>query len=296
MGNAAVTAAIGTVVVILLPNSIAMQSDVLCQLRESLRRAFLPSVDALVESLLFRAFALCARRCSCGRLASPCRVPHSLRAQAVSRRELVLWWTPSQTSPRNVFHEEVYLCAWRLSTPEPPESCSTTKDADSTDVKPAAEEKPEDWREVLLDGCQPVDGEQGDPGCRRHTALLQDLPDSASLRLRVCAVNRYGRSDWSKEEIELELLKQDKLTDRQMSNGIGRSHAVTSSGRLCVQCLTPQRPGSALAYAEVACRPVVGGRDCKHGPFCSRCRRGVVKEVLPSCVCRGLIDIWREVS
>lgn len=291
MGNAAVTAALGTLTILLLPNAVAMPSSPLGQLRDNLRHALLPSVDSIIDSLLFRLFAYCSRCLCCGRLSSPCRVPHSLRAQAVTRSDVVLWWTPAPVIPRNVFHEEEYLVAWRPLKKESTTDASENADESAAASRELAQWTDLVWTEVFMEGVEPAD-EEGKG--QRRTALLQDLPEGGAVRVRICAVSRCGRSEWCKEEIEVELLEQEKLTERQMAKGIGRSRLVASDGRLCIQCRTPQQTGSPLEFAVVACRPVIGGRDCPHGPFCSRCRRGVGAQVLPSCVCRGLIDTWRE--
>eukprot|EP00450_Noctiluca_scintillans_P002377 CAMPEP_0194508116 /NCGR_PEP_ID=MMETSP0253-20130528/38039_1 /TAXON_ID=2966 /ORGANISM="Noctiluca scintillans" /LENGTH=188 /DNA_ID=CAMNT_0039351105 /DNA_START=110 /DNA_END=676 /DNA_ORIENTATION=+ len=35
-------------------------------------------------------------------------------------------------------------------------------------------------------------------------------------------------------------------------------------------------------------------QGCEHGPFCARCQCSVAAQVLPFCVCRGLVQDWRE--
>lgn len=283
MGSTALTAAVGTAAILLLPDGIAMMNEPLWQLRTSLRRAFLPAVDGLLDGPLFRLFAHCLRRCCCGRLASPCRAPHTLRAQAVGRSELVLWWM-DQLGAHNPFHDEAYICAWCLAA-----DCVPKLDSTSSAEKLAV------WREVRPQESSLDDSEGSSHGDgRRHTALLEGLPAGASLRLRVCAVNRWGRSAWSKDEIQVDLPQQEQVTQWQAARGVGRSRVVTSGLLVCLQCRTPQQPESVLSYAELVCRPAVGDRDCPHGPFCSRCRSGISAQVLPSCVCRGLIDTWRE--
>jgi len=62
-----------------------------------------------------------------------------------------------------------------------------------------------------------------------------------------------------------------------------------------VQCRRPQPAKCTAAYADVICRPICQ-RDCTHGPFCARCRWAIAKRVLPTCICRALIDVWRETS
>eukprot|EP00931_Biecheleriopsis_adriatica_P011395 TRINITY_DN11248_c0_g1_i1.p1 TRINITY_DN11248_c0_g1~~TRINITY_DN11248_c0_g1_i1.p1 ORF type:complete len:201 (+),score=30.23 TRINITY_DN11248_c0_g1_i1:20-622(+) len=63
----------------------------------------------------------------------------------------------------------------------------------------------------------------------------------------------------------------------------------------CVQCRTPQPTACTAAYAEVAHRPIAMPQ-CDHGPYCPRCRRSVAGQVLPFCVCRALVDHWRETA
>ncbi|CAE8615000.1 unnamed protein product [Polarella glacialis] len=63
----------------------------------------------------------------------------------------------------------------------------------------------------------------------------------------------------------------------------------------CAQCRRPQTgPGNA-AYGKVIYRPVFEP-GCQHGPFCERCKRAIAARVLPSCVCRALVESWREAA
>jgi len=62
---------------------------------------------------------------------------------------------------------------------------------------------------------------------------------------------------------------------------------------LCTQCRAPVAATGTASYADVLHRPVFVP-NCKHGPFCSRCRSSISSRVLPSCVCRALVDTWRE--
>lgn len=280
MGNVMLTIALGAAMVLTLPDSLVMQNEYLWQLRETLRRALFPDMKGFFDGPRVRFLALCLGRCCCGRLASPCRVPHSLRAQALGCAEIVLWWT-AQLPPANPFHEEAYLCSWCRS------SESVAQPGGSQDAEAL-------WSEARLEdlGLET----EGRGGARRQ-ALLQGLPPRATLRLRLCAVNRLGRSAWSKEEIELALPAEERLTEWQAAGGLGRSRAAGGE-HLCLQCRSPQRgPGGQqceVAYARVLCRPVLGPRGCPHGPFCALCRRRVSAQVLPLCVCRALIEAWHE--
>mmetsp|Transcript_61142 Transcript_61142/g.129129 ORF Transcript_61142/g.129129 Transcript_61142/m.129129 type:complete len:382 (+) Transcript_61142:93-1238(+) len=63
----------------------------------------------------------------------------------------------------------------------------------------------------------------------------------------------------------------------------------------CVQCRLPQPVKCTASYADVLCRSLFQP-DCAHGPFCARCRRSVSCRVLPSCVCRALVNTWHELT
>merc|ERR1740129_2606877 len=254
---------------LLLPEHVVVKSEVLWAIREYLRRNLRQIVQLTMQGPCFKLLVFCAKRCSRGYLSSPCRPPHSLKAQAISGGQLVLCWTARHPTS-NPFHEEWFVCAWRLAS-------------DST-------EDPVSWHEWLVEenGNEEAEGD-------RWMSFAKGLPPGACIRLRVCAVNRYGRGDWSKEEIEIDL----PAGHREAGGGRGlgqaptRSRTVACGDRLCLQCRTPQPARCSVAYADVVCRPLFA-RDCPHGPFCARCRQLISAQVLPSCICRALIGAWRE--
>lgn len=61
----------------------------------------------------------------------------------------------------------------------------------------------------------------------------------------------------------------------------------------CIQCRTTPQLSLGAAFAEVHHRPVTS-QTCQHGPYCPRCRNSVALQVLPFCVCRALVQHWRE--
>ncbi|CAE7944604.1 unnamed protein product [Symbiodinium sp. KB8] len=125
------------------------------------------------------------------------------------------------------------------------------------------------------------------PGSRWGAIL--DLPAEAVTRIRVCAVNCLGRGDWSHEELEV-------TTTRAKQPGSKIRNVLAKGVQTCANCANPmsKEPGEA-AYAQLVCRSVFQP-DCKHGPFCPKCRERVAQKVLSCCVCRGLIESWRQVT
>eukprot|EP00435_Cladocopium_sp_Y103_P061722 s64_g23.t1 len=63
--------------------------------------------------------------------------------------------------------------------------------------------------------------------------------------------------------------------------------------KACIQCRrrSNERPTSA-AFAEVVAKPLFA--VCRHGPFCTRCAAAVQRCTLPACVCRALLNSWRQ--
>lgn len=262
----------GAIAILLLPESVAVTSEVVWAIREYLRRNLRQLAQLTAQGPVFRLFVLCARRCCRGYLSSPCQAPHSLRAQAVSESDLVLSWT-ARTPAGNPFHEELYVCAWRLA-----------EDSGEAPVRWNEHETPA--KDYFGD----------DPERARWTVLLEALPEGVGLRLRVCAENMHGRGEWS-EEIEIEMPTEEVAVSAQRRGVkvLARSRVVANGGRLCLQCRRSQPSSKPVAYACVEC-PSIFLKECPHGPFCARCRRAVSSQVLPSCVCRGLIKTWREAA
>lgn len=244
---------------LILPQDIVCQSEVAWRIHGTVRRWLRNVMELSMRGPFFQALVYILRKLSCGLLSSRCQAPQSLRAKVLSTRELAVWWTP-QYPKFNPFHEERYICSWTELNPD--------------------ESKSGKWRE------QPVEENGfGDSESRRWGTLLDGLP-RAALRVRVCAVNLHGRSQWS--DPELEVPGSDRPAGTIIAGEVGHL-----SGPRCLQCrvtLPRQRP---VAHADVTNRPVVA-RGCRHGPFCARCRQSVSAATLPSCVCHALISSWRE--
>lgn len=76
----------------------------------------------------------------------------------------------------------------------------------------------------------------------------------------------------------------------------GKQRGSSQQGGIrCFRCRVPQPPAVMATYAEVLHRSVFAP-DCRHGPFCARCRHAVTAQVLPSCACRALVASWREAA
>mmetsp|Transcript_39630 Transcript_39630/g.88793 ORF Transcript_39630/g.88793 Transcript_39630/m.88793 type:complete len:287 (-) Transcript_39630:105-965(-) len=247
---------------LLLPEKVLCFSEDVWKLQQSWRRELSHVFRSASENVVIRAILdACKwllRKMSRGAWASPCLPPHSLRARLGGPKEVLVLWTAHHQA--NPCHEETYVVAWQ-----------------SNGEKPV-------WQEeaVTENLCEQIGGAHD-----RWGAIL-DLPDEAVTRIRVCAVNRLGRGDWSREEIEV-------TTTRAKHPG-ARIRLVLAKGvQACANCSNPmsKKPGEA-AYAELVCRSVFEP-DCKHGPFCLKCRERVAQKVLPCCVCRGLIQTWRQV-
>jgi len=129
-----------------------------------------------MQGPFFRFFIFLGRKCSCGYCSSRCRSPFSLRSKASGCSEVVLWWTPCSTY--NPFHEESYVVAWRR----------LVQDGEM------------EWQEQAAD-----ENDSPDKEGRKWRFYLDGLPEQEKLALRVCAVNRHGRSPWS-DEISVETL------------------------------------------------------------------------------------------
>ncbi|CAE8600858.1 unnamed protein product [Polarella glacialis] len=265
----------------LLPESCFTWSEALWRTHQRLRREMLQLLRLSARGPVFKLLAGClqpvltllagcVRACSCGRLSSRCRPPHSLCAKASGPTEVMLIWTPLRLP--NAFHDERYVIAWR------PHSDS----GEPLDLP---------WTEQLIDSNLYGTAQDG-----RWGTLVDGLPEAACLRVRLCSVNRLGRSKWSHEEVEvitLALLQEDGRPVQRPA--CARTRMVSAPGiQLCLQCSTPlSAKKCSRTHAKVACRPIFGP-DCPHGPFCERCRNRVSEQALPCCVCRGLVDTWVE--
>lgn len=257
-----------------LPDSIAMTSGSIWAMRERLRGMIWAVLELSMQGPFFKLFAFILRKVSCGFLSSSCKPPHSLRAGFGGSRsyEVALCWTPRPASG-NPFHEESYICSW----------CPMLDGAVTGR-----------WAEEFI-----TENGFGEDGGRRWGALLTGLPRNATVRLRMCSVNRRGRSAWSSEELEITPPSAGRpasarpVGHRQVSTD---ADGGKSDSRVrCLQCRAPQPASEKVSYGDAICRPIFI-EGCKHGPFCARCRRSISSQVLPSCVCHAMIGNWREQS
>ncbi|CAJ1370316.1 unnamed protein product [Effrenium voratum] len=248
---------------LLLPEKMLCFSEEIWKLQRSFRREVLQVFRSVSESpagrQLVSATLWIFRKVSGGRWASPCLPPHSLRARAGGHGEvLILWSGHYQVNP---FHEESYIYAWKMVREEV---------SDAT------------WKEesVVVNLCKELGAAPGRWG------TILDLPDQAVTRIRVCATNRLGRSEWSREEVE--------VTTRTAKQPDMKIRVTSAEGiQSCAQCdrALPKKPGAL--YARLVSRSVFSP-GCQHGPFCGRCQQRLARKVLPCCVCRGLIESWNE--
>eukprot|EP00931_Biecheleriopsis_adriatica_P119091 TRINITY_DN94362_c0_g1_i1.p1 TRINITY_DN94362_c0_g1~~TRINITY_DN94362_c0_g1_i1.p1 ORF type:complete len:312 (+),score=62.69 TRINITY_DN94362_c0_g1_i1:44-979(+) len=266
---------------LLLPEKTLSFSEDVWKLQQKLRKQVLQVLQLSAQGPIIRPLlsggSWCVRACSFGRLASPCLPPHSLRAKAGGPAEVMIVWTGHAQS--NPFHEETYLYAWRV----------VSEDGEGKGS----------WQEEVVE--ENLCRSQGRiPGVgERWGTLVFDLPEDCKVRIRVCAVNRYGRSDWSQEEVEVSTAASVKASSsraRAPATPMARARIVAADGvQTCLQCsraISAKQSGE-LRYAVVVCRPIFDP-GCRHGPFCSKCHRRLCQQVLPCCICRGLIDSWRE--
>jgi len=257
-----------------LPDSMAMTSGSLWAARERMRRMIWAALKLSMQGPFFKFFAWILRKLSCGYLSSNCKPPHSLRAVIGGGRayEVALCWVPRPVTD-NPFHEESYICSW----------CPVLDGVVT-----------ERWREELI-----TENGFGEEGGKRWGAFLTGLPRNACVRVRMCSVNRRGRSAWSTEELEITppspgrpasarpMGHKEILLDGDGGKSDSRVH--------CLQCRSPQPASGMVAYGDAICRPLFL-EGCEHGPFCARCRRSMSAQVLPSCICHALIGSWREQS
>lgn len=175
-GHTSLCIVIFSITVVSLPYSLIARIKMLRKLRTRLVQSTRRMVMLSLQGPFFRFFIFLGQKCSCGYCSSRCRSPSSFRSKAAGCSEVVLWWTPCSTY--NPFHEESYVVAWRR----------------------LVQEGQEDWQEQAAD-----DNDSPDKEGRKWRFYLDGLPEQEKLALRVCAVNRYGRSPWT-DEVGVETL------------------------------------------------------------------------------------------
>lgn len=267
-GPAAASVVLCCIMLLLLPENIAASNEVVWTVREKLRRSLKHILELTRQGPFFTFGVFGLQKLSCGFLSSRCLPPCALRAKVGSRREVLLCWTPRHPHG-NMFHEETYVCSWRV----------ISEDLD----------EPTQWFEQYFDENSFDESDSQ----RRWGVLLGGLPPSSCLRFRVCAVNRWGRGGWSELELEVDLPGSGRPPGSRTIGGRNEDDTACAGRTYCLQCrcaFPARRPAN---YADVLSRPVFV-KGCEHGPFCARCRRSVSRQVLPSCVCHALIGTWRE--
>mmetsp|Transcript_116837 Transcript_116837/g.342133 ORF Transcript_116837/g.342133 Transcript_116837/m.342133 type:complete len:346 (-) Transcript_116837:90-1127(-) len=176
LGNLSLATLISAVVLLLLPHGIVGKIRLLRRLRSRLLKGCKRAIELSKEGPFYRLFVWCGRRCAFGRLSSRCREALSVKARATGWSEAVLTWSPCL--PMNPFHEENYVLAWRK--------------AGSSDEK---------WRERQVnrhDDCEELAGS-------KLRSYMDGLPEKTLVAVRLCAVNVWGRGEWS-EEVQVETL------------------------------------------------------------------------------------------
>eukprot|EP00435_Cladocopium_sp_Y103_P060834 s445_g22.t1 len=234
-------------------------NEELWKLQLKLRREVLQVLRSVTDTPLVRhvrdAGLWLLRKFSRGRWSSPCLPPLALGARAGGQGEvLILWSSHHQPNP---FHEETYLYAWKAVG------------------QPNWKEEP-----VTENLCREL---RGAPG--RWGTILDVPPEYAVTRIRVCATNQFGRSEWSREEVEVTQTSPPGMKIRIVSS--------ESLGQCCAQCTKPVPKTGCALYACLVRRSIFSP-GCRHGPFCGSCQQRLARKVLPCCVCRGLIDSWCE--
>mgnify|MGYP002804506783 CR=1 FL=1 len=256
-----ITAVVIVVTFLLLPEELLSSfNEELWKVQLKLRREVFQVLRSVTETPLIRhvkdAVLWLLRKLSGGRWSSPCLPPHRLRARAGGQGEvLILWSSHHQPNP---FHEETYLVASK---------------AVGSQV----------WKEeaVTENLCREL---RGAPG--RWGTIMDVPPEHAVTRIRICATNLLGRSEWSREEVE--------VTQTSKPPGMKIRIVSSDSFRCCAQCTKPvPKTGGPALYACLVRRSVFCP-GCRHGPFCGSCQQRLARKVLPCCVCRGLIDSWCE--
>lgn len=256
-----VSALVIVITFLLLPEEVLSSfNENLWKLQSKLRREVLQVLRSVTDTPLVRhvrdAGLWLLRKFSGGRWSSPCLPPLALGARAGGQGEvLILWSSHHQPNP---FHEETYLYAWKA-------------------VGQA------NWKEeaVTENLCREL---RAAPG--RWGTILDVPPEHAVTRIRVCATNYLGRSEWSREEVE--------VTQASKPPGMKiRIVSAESLGQCCAQCTKPVAKTGCAMYACLVRRSIFSP-GCRHGPFCGSCQQRLARKVLPCCVCRGLIDSWCE--
>lgn len=312
-----VTLTVVAIFVLALPDSAASQHEALWDARERLRGSLFHILELTLQGPIFKFFACGVRKVTGGLFSSRCRPPSALIAKAIGQGAVLVRWR-ARAPALNPFHEERYVCAWRrIADGRGASTVAGGGDPCGAAGGGGACEGDVEWQlRVVTENL-----------CRRDAfmdtlgwgVILEGLPDAGILRLRVRAENRWGRSAWATEELEVDMSRrQGDASEGVVTNGpfhrdcgIGsgrssfpgrsRSSALASrgagaGGRPCLRCRAPQATSGASCvglYADVVSRPLFG-KECPHGPFCPRCRHRVSVQTLPSCVCRALVGTWRD--
>eukprot|EP00927_Polykrikos_kofoidii_P007135 TRINITY_DN12901_c2_g2_i1.p1 TRINITY_DN12901_c2_g2~~TRINITY_DN12901_c2_g2_i1.p1 ORF type:complete len:433 (+),score=71.01 TRINITY_DN12901_c2_g2_i1:78-1301(+) len=307
-----------TFFVLVLPDAAACHHQGLWDLREKLRENLYHILELSLQGPVFKAIAFCVRKVSGGLFYSKCRPPVDFQAKVIGRGAVLVRWK-SRPPPLNPFHEEYFVCSWLL--------VADANGASVVDIGKTHKGSP-DWKLRAVTDNLFKRETFVDPLC--WVSVLEGLPETGILRLRVRAQHCNGHSSWAREEVELDMSRVQGegsegvvksrpshrsvganastvgggggysvgagYTARSRLNTLASRNASGAGGRPCLRCRLPQAvAGSACGglFADVVTRPLFG-KECPHGPFCARCRHRVGAQALPSCVCRALVGSWRE--
>lgn len=171
-GNVSLCVISITTLVLLLPHKTISGFKPLRKYRSWVLRVLRRVLELSKQGPFYRLFVNCGRRCCCGRLASRCSAPQSLRAKTAGCNEVTISFGTNQSL--NPFHEEGYFLAW---------------------CRDVADESARHWVERPLG----LDADLEDMGGGRFRVMVDGLPEQAAVRFHVCSVNRWGRSAWSLE-------------------------------------------------------------------------------------------------
>jgi len=179
VGRVCLTATIGSIILMFLPDSIVSRVRILCWARAKVRGMLGTFVSISMEGPFVKLFVWCGRRFCGTTCSSRCQAPSKVRGKSISCSTVELRWSPCL--PLNPCHEENYVVSWRrVGEEDTPwkEKILGAKDYEALTSK-------------MLRGLQP----------KRFKVQIDCLPAHAALHFRVCAVGRRGRGNWSPKSI-----------------------------------------------------------------------------------------------
>jgi len=199
-GNTCLATVVFSILILLLPSSLISKNKIIWRVRQYLRKSFKRIIFLSTQGPFYRLFVWCGKRGACGRLASRCKAPSPIKARPSGCNEVSI--TIAENVPLNPFHEESYVLSWR------PANCG----------------KDMPWREKVFDrhnDCEEVG--------KRLRLSVDGLPENSALCFRSCAVNRWGRSEWT-DEVSVATLARPN-DDGGLSGPAGPAAASLGNGR-----------------------------------------------------------------